>query len=142
MATTLSIANTEAISCCDDVVDSIDTGAGTAQLVIYDGTPPALVDTALSGNTVLAELALSNPAFGAAADAAPGATATANAISDDTSANATGTATFFRLLDRNGTPRVQGSVGTSGEALNLNTTSIVAGATVSVTSLTVTMPEG
>lgn len=141
---TLSIANSSAITACDAIVDACDAGTGVPQatLVIYDGTPPALVDTALSGNNVLAQLDMTNPAFGNAADAAPGATATAAAISDDTAADATGTASFFRILDRDGTPKIQGSVGTSGAELNLNSVAIQVNATVSVTSLTVTMPEG
>jgi hypothetical protein len=141
---TLSINNLSAIEACDAIVDNCDNGTGVAQatLIIYDGTPPALADTALSGNTVLAQLDMSNPAFGNAVDAAPGATATAAAISDDTSADNSGTATFFRIVDRDGTPIIQGSVGTSGAELNLNSVAISAGALVSVTSLTVTMPEG
>lgn len=141
---TLSVANAQAIQMCDAAVDACDLGSSNPQatLIIYSGTPPSLVDTGLSGNTVLAQLAMSNPAFGAAADIAPGARATASAISDDTSADATGTATFFRILDRNNTPRIQGSVGTSGAELNLNSVAIQSGALVQVTSLTVTMPEG
>lgn len=141
---TLSIANAQAIQGCDAFVDACDLGStdATADLVIYSGTPPALVDSALSGNTVLASLLMSNPAFGAAADIAPGARATANAISDDTAADATGTATFFRILDRNNVPRIQGTVGTSGTELIINSTAIQVNATVRVTSLTVTMPEG
>lgn len=141
---TLSITNAQAIVACDAFVDSCDLGTGVPQatLTIYSGTPPALVDSSLSGNTVLAQLDMSNPAFGSAVDINPGARATASAISDDTAANATGTATFFRILDRNGVPRIQGSVGTSGAELNMNSVAIQVNATVSVTSLTVTMPEG
>lgn len=141
---TLSIANSSAITGCNAFVDACDAGTtdANATLVIYSGTPPALVDSALSGNTVLAELEMSNPAFGAAADIAPGARATAAAISDDTAANNAGTATFFRILDRDNVPKIQGAVSTSGAELNLNSVIISAGAAVSVTSLTVTMPEG
>lgn len=140
MTTTLSIPNTSALVCCDAIVDAVDAGASNGNLVIYDGTVPTNVDTALSGNTVLATLPCSDPAFGAAADIAPGARATAAAI---TAANAVadGTATFFRFLDSDGTPRIQGTCGTSGEALNLNTTSILTGVQVSVSSFTVTVPE-
>lgn len=142
---TLSIANAQAIEMCDAAVDSCDLGSGNPQatLVIYSGTPPTNVDTALSGNTVLAQLDMSNPAFGGAVDIAPGARATANAISDDTDADATGTATFYRILDRDSTPRLQGACGTtgSGAELELNSVNLQAGAAVEVSSLTVTMPE-
>jgi hypothetical protein len=140
---TFSIANAQAVQACDAIVDACDLGTTnpSATLVIYSGTPPATVDTSLSGNTVLAQLAMSNPAFGNAVDAAPNATATANTISDDTSADATGTASFFRILDRNNTPRIQGAAGVSGAELILNSVSFEAGALVEVVSLTVTMPE-
>lgn len=139
---TLFISNNAAKAACDAVVDLCEGGTPPAVIRIYDGTPPADADAALSGNTLLAELTMSNPAFGAAADAAPGATATASAITDDSSANATGTASFFRILTGTAlTPIVQGAVATSGAQLNLNTVSISAGATVSITSMTVTMPE-
>lgn len=144
---TLSISNSEAITCCDAIVDSCDTASSQTSplLVIYSGTAPANVDTALSGNTVLAELEMSNPAFGDAVDAGPGATATANAISNDTAANATGTASFFRIFDRAASrkARIQGTVTVTsgGGELELPTLSIVADVAVSISSLTITQPE-
>ena len=143
---TLSIPNTSAITACNAIVDACDVGTTDAQanVVIYSGSVPALVDTALGAQVVLAELEMTNPAFGAAADAAPGATATASAITDDTTANATGTASFFRILNRDNVAVIQGAVGAtgSGAELELNSVAIQAGATVEITSLTVTMPEG
>jgi hypothetical protein len=103
-------------------------------LRIYSGTKPTNPDTALSGNTLLAELALS-------ATFAPGASGgvlTASAIAADASADATGTATFFTLTTSGGTRKSDGTVGTSAADLILNTTSIVSGAQVSVSSLTIT----
>jgi hypothetical protein len=73
------------------------------------------------------------------APAASGAVLTLNAITQDASADATGTATWFRLVKSDGTTHVlDGDVGTSGSDLNLNSTSITSGATVSVTSFTIT----
>lgn len=137
----LFIPNANAVVLCDAHVDRVDAGAGPGLWRIYDGSVPADADAALSGNTLLAELTFSDPAYGGAVDAAPGATATANAITDDSSADATGTASFYRKFDSNGLIVEQGAVSTSGAELNLNTVSIVAGATVSITSSTVTMPE-
>jgi hypothetical protein len=69
-------------------------------------------------------------------------TATANTIATDSSAAATGTAAWFRAYKSDGVTGVlDGSVGTSGSDLNLNTTSIVSGATVAVTSFTVSQSE-
>ena len=141
MAAAMGINNAVAIAALNAKVDAIDTGGGTAVLRIYSGTRPDKVDTALSGNTLLAELNLSNPAFGAAADDNPNAIATASAITDDSSANATGTASFFRVLDRAGTAVIDGNVGTSGEDLNLDSVSITSGQTVSISSWTITEKE-
>lgn len=138
---TLSIANAQAIQGCDAFVDAVDAGAGAGVLRIYSGSVPANADTALGAQVLLAELVMSDPAFGNAIDANPNATATANAIADDVAANATGTATFFRIADSNGVVRIQGTAGTSGTELILNSADLQAGALVEVLSLTVTMPE-
>jgi hypothetical protein len=120
-------------------LDALDTMVGTSPLLrIYSGTPPATANAALSGNTLLAELAMSATAFGAAAGSGT-VTKTANSITSDSSADATGTATFFRIYKSDGTTcRIQGSVGTSGADLNLNSTSITSGGTVAVSSLVIT----
>lgn len=143
---TASIPNTSAIAMCDDAVDPADSGSTNpnAKLRIYSGSVPSLCDDGPGAGTLLAELDMSNPAFGNAADAGPGATATAAAISDDTDADDTGTASFFFIVDRDENEVLLGEVGAtgSGKELELNSTAIQAGAKVEVTSLTVTMPEG
>jgi hypothetical protein len=63
---------------------------------------------------------------------------TFDTITQDSSANATGTATWFRIVDSDGNFVIDGTVGTSGADLNLNTTAIVATESVSITSLTFT----
>lgn len=115
--------------------DAVCARANGGSLRIYSGTPPADANAALSGNTLLANLAMSATAFGAASSGV----ATANAITADSSADADGTATFFRVLESDGTTVVfQGSVGTSGADLNLSTTTIAVTGNVSVSSLTYT----
>jgi len=105
-------------------------------LNIYSGSQPAL-DAALTG-TRLAHLTFGATAFGGATAAGGTVTATANAISSDTSAVA-GTAGYFALLKSDGTTVVAtGSVGTSGADLNLNSLTISGGATVSCSSFTIT----
>lgn len=117
------------------MLDLVDSDIGTSGFLrIYDGTKPATADTALSGNTLLAECDLSATAFGAAS----GGVLTANSITAEASAPATGTATFFRLVTSGGTCIVQGTVSTSGADLNLSTVSITTGDTVSITSFTIT----
>jgi hypothetical protein len=113
-------------------LDQITSQVGASGLLrIYDGTRPATGGTA---TTLLAELTC-NATF---APSASGGVLTLNAITSDSSANATGTATWFRITTSGGTAIIDGNVSTSGSDLNLNTTSIVSGAAVSVTSFTIT----
>ncbi len=109
-------------------LDAITTAAGgSALLRIYDGTRPATGGTV---TTLLAELTC-NATF---APAASGGTLTLNAIAQDASANATGTATWARLVTSAAVFVLDCSVGTAGTDIVLNTVSIVAAAAVSVTS--------
>jgi hypothetical protein len=113
-----------------------EPAADSGQIQIYDGTQPAAGGGALSGNTLLATLTLNATAF----PSASGGVLTANAITSAT-AVATSTATWFRMTKSDGTTvLLDGSVGTSGADLNLNSTSIVSGGNVAVTSFTITLP--
>ena len=121
------------------MLDEITTRAGASALLkIYDGSQPATADTAVSGQTLLAELTC-NATF---APAASGGVLTLNAISDDTSANASGTATWFRITTSAGTTTVLDgditTVATGTGDLQLDSTSITATQTVSVSSFTIT----
>jgi hypothetical protein len=118
--------------------DATTALAATGYLRIYDGTQPATADTAITTQVLLAELRFGSPAFGAAS----AGVSTANAVTGDASANATGTAAWFRALKSNGTsPIYDGSVGTSGADLNLGSVAIQAGAAVDVTGFTYTRPK-
>lgn len=115
------------------MLDAITTRAGASALLrIYDGTRPATGGTA---TTLLAEL-VCNATFAPASSAG---VLTLNAIAQDASANASGTATWFRIVKADGTSFVMdGNVGTSGSDLNLVTTTIVITQPVSVSSFVVT----
>ena len=117
----------------DEITALIDAGTAGA-LKIYDGTRPTNADTAVGAQTLLAELTMNVTSFPAAAAGAM----TANAITDDASANATGTASWFRIESSAGAAVVDGDVSTASSDLNLNTTAITSGVTVSVTSLVLT----
>jgi len=114
-------------------LDAITTFAGGSGILrIYSGTRPA---TGGAITTVLAELTL-NATFAPAASAG---VLTLNAITSDSSADATGTATWARIFTSDGTTIVADcSVGTSAADIILNTVSIVAGAVVACTSATIT----
>jgi hypothetical protein len=116
-------------------LDQITTAVGTtAKLRIYSGTRPANVAASITG-TLLAELTC-NATF---APAASGGVLTLNSITSDASADATGTATHFRLWNSAATTAmIDGDVGTSGSDLNLNSTSLTIGGSVAVTSFTIT----
>lgn len=115
-------------------LDEITAAIGTSGFLrIYNGTQPANPGTALSGNTLLAELPLSSTAAGAAS----GGVLTFSAITDEASAPATGTQTWASLVTSGGTRVVDMSCGNGSGDLNLSGT-ITSGGTVSVTSLTIT----
>lgn len=136
MANDLKYVGTLSNNMLDEITALIDAGVGAGTLRIYSGTAPADADTALSGNTLLAQLTMSDPSAGAAASDVW----TANSITDDTAADATGTATFFRVLDSNANVVLQGTVGldTGTFDLELNDTAITINDNVAVSSFTIT----
>lgn len=120
-------------------VDLIDAGPAAGTVQIRTGAQPASAGSAATG-TLLGTLTLSDPAF---VDAVNG-TATASAVTGDSSADASGTAGWFRVLDSTGATVMDGSItgaGGGGDMI-LDSTAIVAGGTISVTSWTVTQPAG
>lgn len=115
----------------------------SGKLRFYSGTKPANADAGLSGNTQLAELTLAATPFSAFSDTGSAGRATLGSIASDTSADATGTATFARILDSAGTTvKMQFDVGTSGTAIIMATVAFTAGSTVAVSSGTIDLSEG
>lgn len=134
MALAPRMSNAAANAATDAVTALLNNG----YLRIYDQTQAATADTAIGAQVLLAELRWNATAFGSAS----GGVASANAITDDSSANATGTASWFRALKSDGTTVVfDGSVGTSSADLILASTAISAGAVVSVTSFSYTQSK-
>lgn len=118
--------------------DAVTVLCNSGYLRIYAGTKATTADTALSGQTLLAELRFAATAFGAAV----AGVATANAIVPDAAADAGGVATWFRTLKSDGSTVVfDGTCGTGGTDLVLNTATIGAGAPVSITSFLYTNPR-
>ena len=113
-------------------------GFSTAKLS-GTGTIPTNADTAIGAQVLLATLTFSATAFGAATSASP-SVATAAAITSDSSADATGTAAWARWASGGATTILDCTVGTSGDDINFNTVSFVSGATIAITSLTVSQP--
>lgn len=128
-----ALANVQKSRAADAVTARFNSGL----MRIYSGTRPSTPDTALSGNTLLATLTFSATAFPAASNGS----ANANSITQESNAPATGTATFTRIFESNGTTVIgDANVGTSGSDINFNSVSIVAGGIVQVTSLTYSQP--
>ena len=110
----------------DAVVDSIDDGAGAGTLIFKT-----------SGDVEVATLTFSDPAFGASSSG----TATASAITSDTSATG-GIVAKFTIEDSNAAEKgFAGAVSTSGSDINLSSLTVGAGDTVSISSLTYTAPS-
>ena len=106
------------------VIGEIDGGAGAGKLVIRT-----------SGNSVLATITLTDPC----------GTASAGVLTfdfdPDISATATGTGTAANAIitDSNDVTVISGlTVGTSGSDINLDSTSITTGQTVTITAATIT----
>lgn len=131
------IPNNVRSAACDAVVDLLDAGSGAATIEVRTGSQPATANDAATG-TVLATFTLADPAFGAASSGV----ATMASTPRTTTGSAAGTAGWFRAKDSAGATVFDGSVGTSGSELNLNTLTISVGVNVEITSGTVTMPGG
>lgn len=122
--TTMTLENAVRSLACDAIVDSIDTGAGAGTLKFET-----------SGDAEIATLTFSDPAFGAASNGV----ATASAITSDTTATG-GTVAQASVYTSDPTKRWEWDAGTSGTSIIISSTSVGAGDTVSMSSLTVTVP--
>lgn len=121
------------------IVNLVDAGSTypNGYFEIRTGTKPATPQDGASG-TLLATLSFSFPAFGSFASGS----ATANAISPDTNVDATGTAGWFRVYDRNGNAVFDGTVTITGGGgdIEFDNVNFIAAGTVQITSMTITMP--
>lgn len=124
------------------MVNTLITPSNSGKLRIYSGTRPANSDTSIGAAVLLAELTMNATSFTESAGVL-----TANAVTSDSSADNTGTASFARLWQSDGTTPVSDfgvttSAPSNGTEVQLNTLSIVAGAVVSCSSFTITLGVG
>lgn len=112
--------------------DAIATRAGNGALLrLYSGAQPADCETAVGSQVLLAELTCGTPF----APSSVAGVLTVGAITQDASANADGVASFFRIVQSNGTTVVMdGSVSAVGGGgdLQLASTRILTGQPVQV----------
>jgi len=137
MAGTIRLADATRNAILDAIATKINAGAGAGTIRVYNGTIPTDANTAVGSQTLLAELTFSDPCASSAASGV----LTFSAITSDSSANATGTATWARILDSDANVIMDVSVGSSGSVvLTFNTTAIVSGGPVAITAFTLTVP--
>lgn len=125
-------------------------------LKIYSGSQPATADAAITGS-LLCTITVSSGAWVAGSPtyglefgtAASGAISKASGDVWSGTNVATGTAGYFRLyanatddgsLDTSTYARIDGAIATSGSQLNLSSTSLVAAATLTIDTFTITFP--
>jgi hypothetical protein len=123
------------------MLDAITTALGSAGTIkFYTGSQPANADTSLGAQTLLGTLTYSNPA----APSAASGVLTFSSITQDSSADATGTATWARIASSGGTTVFDCDVGGTNESttgtIQLNTSDIVSGGPISISSFTLTYP--
>lgn len=151
MASATEISYTLAAAMLDNAVNTtLNSGGGAAIVNIYSGTIPADCEATLGAATLLGTCVMNATPFIAAADQNPNALIDENSISDDTSADTSGTAAFFRVYATTaGTDATKTNChiqGTAGEAadstdMTLDDKNIVVGGTISITDYKITMPE-
>lgn len=121
------------------ILDAIESTNGTScALEIRSGTEPATCATAPSGGSVLVTINLPSDW---AAGASSGSKAKAGTW-QDASADASGTATYFRVYNSQATKDettcfMQGTVGQGSGDLSLDNTAIVAGQQVTINTFTI-----
>jgi len=112
--------------------------ANGGYLRIYSGSQPADANTPLSGQVLLASLRFGTPAFGSAS----AGVLTANAITQEIDAAASGAAAWYRVLKSDGTTVLwDGSVGTANADIVMPTVNIEQHAIVSISSLSFSVTE-
>lgn len=127
-AKTLIAARNRALDAAFDVLDS-------GKFKVYDSSQPTDCDTALGAQVLLANLPMNADSFAAASAASKAA----NAITNDSSADATGTATWVTMTTSGDQREIDGSAGTSGANANFNSVAISSGAAVACSAATITM---
>lgn len=118
------------------IKSAIDAGAAGGTIKIYNGTMPADADTAVGTRVLLGTLTFSTECGTVSAKSL-----TMASITQDSSADATGTATWARIADSDGATVMDIDCSVTGGtgALQLNTTNIVQNGPILVTSFVVSV---
>jgi hypothetical protein len=130
----LRLGTTMRNNACNGIVDTVDQGGGAGKNKFYTGSQPGSVGGTYG--TLLGTCPFSDPAFGNASTGV----ATANAITSDTSADASGTCTTVAVTDSDDNVLCDATAGQGSGDYNFDNNVIVAGGTIAVSSMTVTQP--
>ena len=134
MAKTFTLTTSGRNAACDGFVDELDTDGGGA-----GGTPSLILASATTAGTLCTISLTGATAFGNAATGV----ATMTASSPTASPSASGTSTFFRLMTQGTAPvkLAHGNVGNgTAYTCNISNPVLATGDTVTITSMTVTVP--
>lgn len=116
------------------IKDAIDAGSGAGTIKIYTGTQPTSPADAITSQTLLGTLTFSDPCGSVSSGAL-----TMSAITQDSSADATGTATWARIADSTGATVMDIDVTNTGGGgtLQLNTVNIIITGPILITSFVI-----
>lgn len=123
-------------ACLAPIQAAIDAGSGPGTIKIYNGTMPTLPSDAVTTQTLLGTLTFSDPCGATSAGAL-----TMSAITQDSAADATGTASWARIADSTGATVMDIDITTTGGGgtMQLNTTNIVVGGPILCTSFVISV---
>jgi hypothetical protein len=116
---------------------AIGVQANAGFIDIYAGSSQPLD---ANSNTTASHYLLAELAMNATAGTAASSTWTANAITA-TTATSSGIALFYRLVSSSRVVQIDGSISTAAADMNFNTNNFAQGASVSVTSYVLILPE-
>ncbi len=124
-------------SALDTIKAAIDAGSGPGTINIYSGTQPTAPSDAITSQVLLGTLTFSDPCGASSAGVL-----TFSTIAQDTSADATGTATWARIKDSTGSVVFDCDVGTTGggATIQFNTTNFVITGPILISSFTISIP--
>lgn len=124
-------------SMLDQIKTAVDAGAGAGTIKFYTGTQATNANTALGAQVLLGTLTFTDPCASSSASG----TLTFSTITEDSAADATGTATWARIQDSTGTVVFDCDVTATGGGgtIELNTTSIVTGGPIRISSFTLSI---
>lgn len=133
---TLRLANTLKATVLQNIADACDAGSGPALLRFYTAPMPATVDAAITTQTLLGTLTCSDPCA-----TVNGATTILEfgAVAQDNSADNSGTAAWVRVYTSalGAVMDADVSLVGAGGTIQMNTTNIVAGGPISMSSFTI-----